>query len=382
MPLQPRDFDLLKGRRDIIRAIEAYTLNTGQRPALLLYGRRRMGKSSTLLNLPRLLSSQFEPVYIDCQDAKWRESDQAFCYNLACDIFDRLHQSEAVKGIRQPQETQFEKNAFTRLDEYLDQFEQLAAQRNKRLLLAFDEYEGLEESISAGDISKNVLGKLRNIIQHRERIVVLVSGSHRFEELKGVNWASYLINTRTLELSFLDETSARELLTEPVPQLHYEDSVLEEILRLTRCQPYLLQAVASELVNHLNDRQQTTATRADLEAAVEITLTSAGAYFANTWREDNSAAEQTVLRAFATGEGDSVLTAEYQTALQSLCRKEMLERNADGYCLAVPLFGRWIVKNQVTEAARKVRQPGRGLGVLLTQTLAGRGRGSARGEIF
>ncbi len=348
-PLQTRDFGLLKGRRDIIRAIEKYILNANQQPSLLLYGRRRTGKSSTLLNLPRLLGSQFEPVYMDCQDAKWHESDQAFCYNLARDIFDRLHQSEAVKSISQPTEEQFERNAFTRLDQYLDQFEQLAAQRGKRILLAFDEYEGLEESIAASDISKNVPGKLRNIIQHRERIVVLVSGSHHFEELPRLNWASYLINTRTLELSFLDEKSARELLTEPVPQLHYEDGVLEEILRLTNCQPYLLQAVASELVNYLNDRQQTTATRADLDAAEEKVLTSAGAYFANTWREDNSEAEQTVLRAFATGEGGSVLTAEYQAALQSLCRKEMLERTEDGYRLAVPLFGRWIVKNQVIE---------------------------------
>jgi uncharacterized protein len=349
-PLQPRDFDLHKGRRDIIWAIEKYILNTEQRPSLLLYGRRRTGKSSTLLNLPLLLSSQFEPIYIDCQDAKWHESDQAFCYNLAREIFERLFQSDDVKGIRQPQEAQFEKNAFTRLDEDLDQFERLATERGKRILLAFDEYEGLEESIAGGDISKNVLGKLRNIIQHRERIVVLVSGSHHFEELTGLNWASYLINTRTLELSFLDERSARELLTEPVPQLQYEDGVLDEILRLTHCQPYLLQAVASELVNHLNDRQQTTARRADLDAAVAKVLTSANAYFANTWREDNSEVEQTVLRAFATGAGDSVVTTEYQTALQSLVRKEMLERNEGGFRLAVPLFGLWIVKNQVAEA--------------------------------
>lgn len=346
-PLQTQDFSLLKGRRDIIRAIEKYILNTEQRPSLLLYGRRRSGKSSTLLNLPLLLSSQFEPVYIDCQDAKWHESDQAFCYNLAREIFERLFQSDDVKGIRQPQEVQFEKNAFTRLDEYLDQFERLATERGKRILLAFDEYEGLEESIAGGDISKNVLGKLRNIIQHRQRIVVLVSGSHRFEELTGMNWASYLINTRTLELSFLDELSARELLTEPVPQLRYEDGVLEEIIRLTRCQPYLLQAVASELVNHLNELQKTTAERADLDATIDKVLTSAGAYFANTWREDNSATEQTVLRAYAEGASERVAAAEFHSALQSLIRKEMMERDGDAYRLAVPLFGLWILRNQV-----------------------------------
>lgn len=346
VPLQPRDFGLLKGRRDIIRAIEKDILNTGQRPSLLLYGRRRTGKSSTLLNLPLLLSSQFESVYIDCQDAKWHESDQAFCYNLARDIFDRLFQSDSIKGTDEPQLDQFEKNAFTRLDQYLDQFEQLTAQRNKRILLAFDEYEGLEESITGGDISKNVLGKLRNIIQHREQIVVLVSGSHRFEELTGVNWASYLINTRTLELSFLEEPSARELLTEPVPQLRYEDGVLEEILRLTHCQPYLLQAVASELVNHLNELQKTTAERADLDAAVNKALTSAGAYFSYTWGTDSSATEQTALRAYAEGAGERVAAAEFQAALQSLIRKEMMERDGDAYRLAVPLFGLWILRNQ------------------------------------
>ncbi len=339
-PLQPRDEQLFVGRRDILRALENYILNTNQRPSLLLYGQRRTGKSSTLLNLPR---SQFEPVYIDCQDAKWHESDQAFCYNLAHEIYAALQQSEDVKGISPPQLEQFAQNAFTRLDQYLDRFEKLSQQRGKRILLSFDEYEGLQESITHADISKNVLGKLRNIIQHRERIVVLVSGSHRFEELPGLNWASYLINMRTLELSFLDEASARELLTEPVPKLQYEDGVVDEILRLTHCQPYLLQAVASELVNHLNEEQKTVATMADLDAAVEKVLVSAGSYFANTWREDRSEEERTVLLTLALQE--SVPWAEYPTALRNLLNSEILERSGDGYQFTVELFRRWILKH-------------------------------------
>ena len=109
----------------------------------------------------------------------------------------------------------------------------------------------------------------------------------------------------------------------------------------------MVQAIASELVNHLNEGQKTTATRADLDAAVNQVLTSAGAYFANTWREDNSATEQTVLRAYAEGAGERVATAEFQPALPSLIRKEMMERDGDGYRLAVPLFGLWILRNQV-----------------------------------
>ena len=344
-PLEVRDQQLFVGRSDILLAIEQFILNTDQRPSLLLYGRRRTGKSSTLLNLPR---SRFEPVYIDCQDAKWHESDQAFCYNLAHDLFNVLYQSDSVRGLRQPQIEQFDKNAFTQLDQFLNQAQKIADQRGKRILLAFDEYEELENSIINGDISEKVLGKLRNLIQHSKSIVVLVSGSHRFEELTRLNWANYLINTRTLELSYLDAESARELLTKPVPELHYEAGVVDDIIRITHCQPYLLQAVASELVNYLNSKQQTTATPDDLNTALEKTLVSASAYFSDTWRKDNSATEQQVMRALATGKTESVLAdAAFQPAIQSLIRKEIVEGAEGSYRLAVELFARWIVKNQV-----------------------------------
>ncbi len=344
-PLQIRDNHLFVGRHDILLAIETYILNAEQRPSLLLYGRRRTGKSSTLLNLPH---SRFEPVYIDCQDAKWHESDQAFCYNLANDIFNRLFQSDSVKNLPQPKIEQYEKNAFTQLDQFLNHAQKLTEERSKRILLAFDEYEELENAIINGDISEKVLGKLRNLIQHSKPIVVLVSGSHRFEELTRLNWANYLINTRTLELSYLEQEPARELLTKPVPELHYEDAVVDDIIRVTHCQPYLLQAVASELINYLNSKQQTTATPDDLNTALDKTLVSASAYFSDTWRKDNSPEEQQVMRALANGNADSLPTdASLQPAIQSLIRKEIVERSNGGYRLAVELFARWIVKNQV-----------------------------------
>lgn len=344
-PLKDRDQQLFVGRSDILLAIEQYILNANQRPSLLLYGRRRTGKSSTLLNLPR---SRFEPVYIDCQDAKWHESDQAFCYNLAHNLFNVLYQSDSVKGLSQPQIEQYEKNTFTQLDQFLTQAQAIAEQRGKRILLAFDEYEGLENSIINGDISERVLGKLRNLIQHSKSIVVLVSGSHRFEELTRLNWANYLINTRTLEISYLDAESARELLTKPVPELHYEAGVVDDIIRITHCQPYLLQAVASELVNYLNSKQQTTATPDDLNTALEKTLVSARAYFYDTWCKDNSPEEQQTMRALATGNTETVLAdTNLQPAIQSLIRKEIVERSNGSYRLAVDLFGRWIEKNQV-----------------------------------
>jgi uncharacterized protein len=345
-PLKQHDHELFKGRRDIIVAIEENIINPSQRPALLLHGRRRIGKTSTLLNLPRQLSSQYVPVFIDCQGARWRDGDAAFCYHLASSVYGELFQRNLLDGLGKPALEQFEQYAFTRLDEFLDGVEALSRCINKQILLTFDEYERLGKGIEEKKITHEVFNQLRNIVQHRARIVVLFSGGHRFEELRGVNWSDYLINVKTLELSFLAPADARELLTEPVPALHYEAGVVDAIIGLTHCQPYLLQAVASDLVNYLNAQKRQMATQGDLDVAVAKVLVTADAYFHNNWAECSDA-ERGVLLALATGAADSVAAPQYQTAVQSLSRKEMVERDGAGWRLTIELFRRWLLKNQV-----------------------------------
>lgn len=241
---------------------------------------------------------------------------------------------------------QFEKYAFTRLDEFLDQVEDLSRRIDKQILLTFDEYERLEEGIAAQKITREVFNQLRNIVQHRARIVVLFSGGHRFEELRVVNWSDYLINVKTLELSFLAPADARELLTEPVPALHYEAGVVEAIIGLTHCQPYLLQAVASDLVNYLNAQKRQTATRGDLDVAVAKVLVTADAYFHNNWAECSDA-ERELLRALAREEEMDAQVEQDHGAWQSLGRKEIVERRAERYRFAVELFRLWILKNHL-----------------------------------
>ena len=347
-PLMVRDRNLFKGRRDIIVAIEENVVNPAQKPTLLLYGRRRIGKTSTLLNLPRLLSGKFVPVFIDCQDAKWREGDGAFCYHLAASIHDALNQRALVETARRPQFERFERYAFTRLSEHLDQIEESSRAAHKQILLTFDEYEKLEDGVSK--VTTEVLNQLRTIVKHRERIVVLFSGSHRFEEMRTINWSDYLINVKTLELSFLAPEDARELITEPVPLLQYESGVIEQIIELTHCQPYLLQAVASDLVNYLNSEKRMLATAADLGVAVESVLVTAQAYFFYNWTEDCTEPEREVLRLIATGDMDNHTLTEHQPSLQSLCHKEILERKESGYRFSIELFRRWVLKNQTAQA--------------------------------
>ncbi len=71
------------GRHDIAARIEQLILS-GARSPLLLYGQRRVGKTSLLYNLSRLLPSSILPMFIDLQGpASKARNNAGFLYNLA-----------------------------------------------------------------------------------------------------------------------------------------------------------------------------------------------------------------------------------------------------------------------------------------------------------
>ena len=206
-PLRVAEQDVFKGRREVVAAIEDHFLNNDRGQPMLLYGDRRIGKSSVLLNLPRLMSSEFVPVFIDLQDARLGESDGRFCHRLAAAIAEALRSQEGI-DVKAPEPEEFLSHPFSALGDALNQAELLARQRNKRILVAFDEYEQLEKRLQKNTLTEEILNQIRHVIQHRAGIAVLLSGSHRFDDLSVVNWADYLINTKVVKLGFLAEEEA------------------------------------------------------------------------------------------------------------------------------------------------------------------------------
>jgi hypothetical protein len=89
---------------------------------------------------------------------------------------------------------------------------------------------------------------------------------------------------QSLHLSFLAREEARELIEHPTPEfaLGYEPGVVDRILDLTHGQPYLVQAIGSEIVNRINSQNRKTATQADLDAAIERVLELSEAYLKTT----------------------------------------------------------------------------------------------------
>lgn len=345
--------EIFTGRTDIGTRIEQLILDR-RRPPLLLYGQRRMGKTSLLNNLGRLLPNSIIPMFVDLQGPVSSASDYAgFLYNIARAMIDSAKRQSAVTLPPLTRKT-LAVDPFTSFDEWLDKVEQTLDQNIA--LLSLDEFEALDTAISKGRFDEqDVLGMLRHLIQHRPRFKLLLAGSHTIEEFQ--RWASYLINVQVLHISYLKEPEARQLIERPVKDftLRYEPDAVERVLQLTRCHPFLVQLLCAEIIYLKNEQDPSVrrlANLADVEAAVPAALSSGSLYFADI-QNNQVGAGLAVLRFIAAqGEGATVsrevLSREFADNLDSilelLLRRELIEEVGEGYRFQVELIRCWFAR--------------------------------------
>lgn len=325
------DLNIFAGRRDIIKPIEASVLGTIQSPTLLLYGPRRMGKTSILNQLPRLLGPSFAPAIIDCQFPAVRSNLASLLYYISCSISKGLRRRRIF--IEPLSLSKLESEAFAAFDEWLKEVELLMPEK-MRVLLCIDEYERLQATLDTG-WGEAFLDALRHIIQHRPRLMLMFTGAHTFEDM-GPQWIDHFISVRPVKVSFLKPEEVITLLTQPIPDfgLTYTSSALDEILLATNCQPFLTQAVAFELVQFMNEKHQSEATSDDVKEAVNRALVSGGAYFGSIWN-DSGEEGRAILRSIVKGEIPPV----YSTARTWLEKSDVLNERG---VFAVPMVHEWV----------------------------------------
>jgi hypothetical protein len=344
-PIQVQRHHLFKGRRKFADNIVRQILDHN-RPTLVLHGPRRCGKSSFLLNLPRLIPSQVLPVYIDVQKAAATSSDADFCYGLARGMRRDLR----GRGIQLPeiQSRHFLPDPYPAFQDWLDQSEE--SLQGKQILLCLDEFEKLGTAISEGRISLRVFDELRHLIQHNESIGFLFCGVQTPDHL-GPNWSSYFISAQLIEMTYLDPDEAEQVLTDPDPtfELQYDPGVVEHILSITRCQPFLIQLIGEALVKQANEHQTKLVTRTLVDAAIEPALTAGTAYFDDLWHEYTGTtpaevkAGQSLLMSLAREQPLPRLDEEpVHKALERLLRYHTLEQVDGVYRFEVPLIKRWV----------------------------------------
>jgi hypothetical protein len=342
--------ELFVGRADIVARIEQLLLDR-RRPPLLLYGQRRMGKTSLLRNLGRLLPSTIVPLFVDGQRIALANDYPDFLYNLAGEM-DRSARQQRGLNLPLLRREALTANPFTCFNEWLDEVERaLDAQGTSIALLALDEFEMLSSVLNKDRFDEtDVLSMLRHMIQHRPAFKVMLAGSHALEEFQ--SWASYLINVQVVKIGYLEPGEARQLIEHPNRSfaLQYEPEAGQRVLELTRGHPALVQLLCYEIVTLKNEQgtaERRVARLADVEAAVPRALTSGSFFFADIQQNQLDESAGALLRLIARqGQGavvsrDDLGAGEHDQTLAMLLRRDLIEAAPGGYRFQVELIRRW-----------------------------------------
>jgi len=337
-----------KGRIDLFREIETLAL-ADQPPVLLLYGGRRTGKTSALKYLPHRVGANLVPLLVDVQRAASATTLSGLAEGLAKEVIEAARRLPRRLDLPYPNKNKLAQDPFPALQDWLGEIERTVP--SKRFLLCLDEFERLSELVEATG-SRTPLNFLRNVLQHRTSWTLLFSGSHEPKELPDY-WSDYLINTRSLRVSYLDEDSARELIVQPVEDFIniYQPTAVDAIIHLTHCQPYLVQLTCYEVVELLNrdirenrrDASTPKATARDVETVIPTVLERGGRYFDELWRSLTES-DRNLLRRLIQGETP---IPQDKAVLRKLERKEILEKTESGYSFQVPLVQNYV--EQVVE---------------------------------
>ncbi|MEZ4867315.1 MAG: hypothetical protein R3C14_38680 [Caldilineaceae bacterium] len=356
------------GRTDISTRIEQL-LADHRRPPLLLYGQRRMGKTSLLLNFGRMLPTTIVPMFVDLQGAPSQASDHAgFLYNLARAMISAASEQRQLFLPPLSREA-LAPDPFTQFDEWLDDVESVLGTHTALLLL--DEFEALDDAFNAGRFDAvRVLGMLRHLIQHRPRFKVLLAGSHTLEELQ--RWSSYLINVQVVKIDYLKEVEARQLIEQPVEDftLRYEPDAAKRVWDLTRGHPFLVQLLCEEIVALKNEQEpamRRLARSSDVEAAVPQALSHGRLFFDDIQQNQIDQIGVGLLCYLAAHGAGAMLSREalekrlaypngFGRALDLLLQRDLIEPVGNGYRFQVELIRRWFAQQVSAETPSSAQQ--------------------------
>jgi hypothetical protein len=322
-----------------------------------------MGKTSTLNQLPRLLSARYLPIYFDLQLRGISANSSAFLNTVANEV-NEVMDARGLKT-RNLDYTALHLAArenpaapYRVFDEWLRGLESRLQQEDLTILLTFDEFEKLREADASHFLDLQLLlDWFRSVIQNRSRVALLFSGVLGLGEM-GPNWSGYFVNTQVLKVGFLQQDEARLLITRPVP--HYpagqifEEGVVEEILRVTGGHPFLIQAVCSKLIDLLNIDNRTSAGLSDISLAIEQVLESWwDTYFQDLWERTDQVQRQilSVLKQGGCATFQQIAQESHldekmvRDTLNVLQRRDLIKRGQRDYQVSAPILHEWLQRH-------------------------------------
>jgi hypothetical protein len=355
------------GREDIMLRLEELWHRPAQAPSIVLYGHRRMGKTSILRNLQTHLDNFSTVVNFNLQLFGNVKSTNELLYALAVELYDSLSVEIRQKLLEPDADHFLTGNPYQLLIRFLKQLNYV--RENHRFIIAIDEFELLEALISSGTIDPVLIHFWRGLIQTYPWIIMIFAGLHTLNEMQQDYWSPFFSSVTSIPVGFLSTQAAHKLITQPSHDfdIEYDSEVVQRMIELTNGQPYLLQLMGRALVSQYNRQVYEEArprekrfTVDDLDSVLESPAfyREGDAYFSGVWSQviaSEPSGQSTVLVELCNHnlsenqllEGTSFNCQELQSILEVLQRHDVLKRVGSYYTYQVELMRRWVKKTQL-----------------------------------
>jgi hypothetical protein len=343
---------LFFGREDAFDFINKNILVAKDHHTIVCHGLRRTGKTSLLYHIEYrgFSDKRLVPINIDMQGI----GNEKHLYST---LSDAIAKKLALSGFAHEKPADF--------GEFKDFLEKIKPGLGEKIIvLMLDEFEAIQTLAEDKRISKTSFNNIRHLMQHEEKLIFLFCGTHKLEEMSADYWSIFFNTAIYYRLSHLQPKDAVRLIKEPVKgQLTYDDLAVEQILKMTGGQPYLVQLLCRNLVNDLSEnKKKNDVVIDDVDDAVEHIIKEREEKFSlHIWDESNwserlilsSAAEELTRQQWdyigMDALFDKIKTAgagipgqQLMEALEKLVSKEILLEKEMRYCFPVNLLRKWI----------------------------------------
>lgn len=301
------DSPVFVGREKTFRWIEEKLTPEGQKNSLFLHGGWHTGKTSILKQLEagsqgkrfrRGSAFRLFPVYVDFQGIDFEKGAKGVFEYIAKAISRKLKGLDIPCPV--PERQEFLESHTSAFDKCLESVDNLPDYG--RLVLMLDEFDLLFEKVEQGEIDPTIFNYFRTLIQHRERISMILAARHSLDMLDTVDKTKLFNVAHHREIGFLGTDEVIKLIQRPVMEsgVTYEKSVVRDIRWLTGGHPFLIQQLCEYCIDLLNERESGFRVGQEhLDYAVEHALQPGNvATLEDLWREVKESA-QIVLKILA-----------------------------------------------------------------------------------
>lgn len=349
------------GRADILRQVEQILAAPGQN-AVILFGPRRIGKTSVLLQLQDSLPSEkYTVIYQDLQDKAHQPMGKLLA-ELAGEISEALDLGKSDLDLASDNRGQIFRYLF------LPRVYKALPDKKQRLVLLFDEFDVLDatqrERLPDNAAANQLFATLRRWMRVESRLAFIFALGRNLNDLDS-DFHSTFKGGQTVRISVLSREEAIDLITNS-DSLHFTNEAIERIYAVTNGHPYFIQLLCSLCFDRAYERLPEILLRPpvisaeDVEALLPVLFSRGDNIFAWIWDglppvEKLTASALAKLlpseKATATNKdienilksySKRLVTRDLEVSPDKLVEWQLLQKQSGGYCFLVPLLHQWI----------------------------------------